>query len=505
MSQSPLAAVVLTVVLGIWMLLLCWVYYNAFLMWLAFKHRGSAPVRPPLPTTLPRVTVQLPVFNEEAVVTRLLEAVGRLDWPVDRLEVQLLDDSTDRTPEISAPVLERLRARGLAVSHARRAVRDGYKAGALRDAMPTSTGEFILILDADFVPEPALLRQLIPWFADPRVGMVQGRWGRVAQPRSVIERCAAFWIDRHFEIEQVARSRSGQFFHFNGSAGLWRRSAIEDAGGWEADTLAEDLDLSFRAWQRGWQFIFDNDGVVPAEVPSNMAALRVQQGRWARGACQVARKAIPRLRRARWRDRILVSLHLTGYTFPILMLMLALTSGAAAWARPYHPLLGFLAADLPMAGFFFGLAVQVAWQTWQKGPARGWLEIEASAMGTGLAPLVFKAGLSGLRTYGGEFKRTPKSARATGQAPAIVFVEAGLGLASFGNAAWALALGNPLMMLLPIMVGSGLIAFAWRTIWPGEDMVPAVGPAGRVRPGGPQDHALVPTAYRPHPNEAPIE
>ena len=472
MSSSQLAAVVLAVVLGIWMILNCWVNYNAFLMWLAWKHRGSAPVRPPPPATLPRVTVQLPVFNEEDVVARLLEAVGRLDWPVDLLEVQLLDDSTDRTPEISAPVLERLRAKGIAVSHARRIVRDGYKAGALRDALPASTGEFILILDADFVPEPALLRQLIPWFADPRVGMVQGRWGRIAPPQSVIERCAGFWIDRHFEIEQLARSRSGQFFHFNGSAGIWRRSAIEDAGGWEADTLAEDLDLSFRAWQRGWKFVFDNDGVVPAEVPSNVAALRVQQGRWARGAFQVARKAIPRLDRAGWRDRVLVSLHLTGYAFPVLMLLLALTSGTAAWARPYHPLLGFFAADLPMAGFFIGLVAQVGWQTWRNGARRGWLELEASAVGAGMAPLVFKAGLSGLRTYGGVFQRTPKATRAAGQAPGIVFVEAGLSLASFANGAWALSLGNPLMALLPMMVGSGLLVFAWRTVWPGHQADP---------------------------------
>lgn len=466
MNQSQFAAVVLGVALGLWMLLYGWVYYNTWLIWLGWRLRHATPVRPPLPASLPRVTVQLPVFNEETVVARLLEAVGCLDWPVELLEIQLLDDSTDRTPAIAASVLERLRGRGLSVSHIRRAVRTGYKAGALGDALEEATGEFILILDADFVPEPGLLRQLIPWLADPGIGMVQGRWSPLTSPRSLIERSAGFWIDRHFVIEQLARSRSGQFFHFNGSGGIWRRSAIVDAGGWSADTLAEDLDLSFRAWQRGWKFVFDHDALVPAEVPTSVAALRIQQGRWARGAFQMARKAIPRLGGESWRDRITVSLHLTGYSFPILMLALALTAGPVAWARQYHPLLGFLAADLPMAGFFIGMAAQAGWQTWTSGWRRGWLEVEAGAVGIGMAPMVLAAGSSGLRSYGGEFKRTPKSARAVGQAPFGVFVEAVLGLASLANASWAISLGSPWIALLPFMAGAGLLVFAWRTVRP---------------------------------------
>lgn len=265
--MSHLAAGVLALVLALWLLLYGWVYYNTWLIWLGWRLRRAAPTRPALPAELPRVTVQLPVFNEEAVVARLLEAVGELDWPADRLQIQLLDDSTDHTPEIAAPVVERLRRRGLAVEHLRRTVRTDYKAGALRDALPSATGEFILILDADFVPRPALLRELMPWFADPRVAVAQGRWGPLAAARTLIERSAGFWIDRHFVIEQLARSRSAQFFHFNGSGGVWRRSAIDDAGGWSADTLAEDLDLSFRAWQRGWKFIFDVDAIVPPRSP----------------------------------------------------------------------------------------------------------------------------------------------------------------------------------------------------------------------------------------------
>ena len=466
LSSPHTAALVLVSVLGIWLVLYFWVNYNSWLMWLAWRKRHAGPTRPSMPEQLPRVTVQLPVYNEEAVVARLLESVSRLDWPSELIEIQLLDDSTDRTPAIAEPIIDGLRARGLAVSHLRRTVREGYKAGALRDALPAATGEFVLILDADFVPEPSLLHQLIPWFSDPRIAMVQGRWERLTPPDTLIERSAGFWISRHFEIEQLARSRSGQFFHFNGSGGVWRRTAIDDAGGWSADTLAEDLDLSFRAWQRNWKFIFDFDAAVPAEVPSNVAALRVQQGRWARGAFQVARKAIPRLANSSWRDRLTVSLHLTGYSFPILMLALALTAGPAAWARRYHPLLGLLSTDLPMIGFLIGLAVQVAWQTSRSGIRRGWLEIEAAAVGIGMAPLVLKAGLSGLRTYGGVFQRTPKSVRAAGQAPTIVFVEAALGLASLGNAAWALALGAPWIAVLPLLAGVGLLTFAARTVWP---------------------------------------
>jgi cellulose synthase/poly-beta-1,6-N-acetylglucosamine synthase-like glycosyltransferase len=466
LSQSQTAAVVLAVVLGLWVVLNAWINYNTWLIWLAWRLRGGAPVRPPLPAVLPRVTVQLPVYNEATVVARLLEAVARLDWPADRLQVQLLDDSTDDTPAVAAPVIARMRARGLDVAHLRRAVREGYKAGALRDALPAATGEFMLILDADFVPEPTLLRQLMPWFADPRVGMVQGRWTHLATPRTLIERSAAFWVDRHFAIEQLARSRSGQFFHFNGSGGVWRRATIDDAGGWTADTLAEDLDLSFRAWQRGWTFIYDHDALVPAEIPSSIAALRIQQSRWSRGAYQMARKAIPRLGAARWRDRLAVSLQLTGYTFPILMLALALTAGAAAWARRYHPVLGFFAADLPMAAFIAALLAQAAWQATWSGWRRGWLEIEASAFGIAMAPIVFTAGAAGLRSFGGEFRRTPKATRASGQVPPMVLAEGALAMASFASASWAVAERAPWIALLPLMAGAGLTFFAWRTVRP---------------------------------------
>jgi cellulose synthase/poly-beta-1,6-N-acetylglucosamine synthase-like glycosyltransferase len=465
-DQSTTAGAVLVFVFGLWMLLNSWINYNTWLIWLAWKLRRAVPVRPPLPATLPRVTVQLPVFNEEAVVQRLLLAVGQLDWPAELLQIQLLDDSTDNTPVLAAATIEELRRRGLDVAHVRRTIRAGYKAGALQDALPAATGEFILILDADFVPAPNLLRQLIPWFSDPGIAMVQGRWGPLAPSKTLIERAGGHWIERHFAIEQLARSRSGQFFHFNGSGGVWRRSVISEAGGWSADTLAEDLDLSLRAWLRGWRFAFDYEAVVPAEIPSNVAALRIQQSRWSRGAFQMARKALPALRNAPLRDRVTVMLQVTGYSFPILMLALALTAGAAAWARDYHPVLGFFAADFPMVGFFVGLGVQGLLQWWKSGWRRGWLEIEAAAVGIGMAPMLLSAGVSGLRSYGGEFKRTPKSATAKGAAPRILFVEAGLGLASLASAGWALSTGAVWIALLPLLAGAGLLTFAWRTVRP---------------------------------------
>lgn len=460
----------LVIVFAIWVLISPWIMYGTWLHWLSWKHRKSGPKRPAETLPLPRVTVQLPVFNEETVVARLLESVGKLDWPRDLLQIQLLDDSTDRTPEIAAPIVERLRGEGLTISHVRRTSRSGYKAGALSSALDSATGEFILILDADFVPHANLLHQLVPWFADPKIAFAQGRWGHLAPATTLVERTAGYWIDRHLEIEQVARSRSGQFFNFNGSGGMWRRSAIEDAGGWLSHTVTEDLDLSLRAWKRGWKFIFDFEAVVPAETPSDAPSLRIQQRRWARGAFQVARETLPSLAGASLRDRLTITLQLTGYSAPILFLLLALTSGPVAWAREYHPTLGKFAADVPMLVFFLPILSQAAWQLLQAGLQKAWLEFEAVALGIALVPLVIKAGYDGLRESGGVFERTPKSTRtvrAVGQTPAIVFVEFALGIACLANATWALSLGAWWIAPLPLLAGSGLFVFAWRTVWPG--------------------------------------
>jgi cellulose synthase/poly-beta-1,6-N-acetylglucosamine synthase-like glycosyltransferase len=473
MAVDLFAVLILTIVLVAWLVLFAYVHYNNWMLWKSWRLRGAAPIRPPLPEELPRVTVQLPVYNEPAVVERLLEAVGALDYPRERLDIQLLDDSTDETPGIAARVVAELRASGLSIEHVRRATRDGYKAGALRDGLATADGELLLLLDADFVPPPDLLRRLVPWMSDPNVAMAQARWGRLREPRTLVERCAGYWIERHFEIEQLARSRAGHFFHFNGSGGLWRREAIEDAGGWQSDTVAEDLDLSFRAWRQRWRFVYDHDTEVPAELPADAAALRIQQGRWARGAFQVTRKAWPRLRELPAARRLQLTLHLSGYTFPVLLFLIALIAGPAAWARERLPLYGFLAADLPAYCFLAGLLVQVIYRWLRGGPRAGLLEVEAASLGLGLAPLVLMSGLRGLRQRGGTFHRTPKSIRGAGGLDRVVVTEICLALMVLAGAAFAAGRGAWPFVPLSLLAAVGLLTFAFRTAFPGALHHPA--------------------------------
>ena len=315
--------------------------------------------------------------------------MAALDYPRDRLLIQVLDDSTDETVQLVARRVASLQADGLRIHHIRRADRVGYKAGALAHGLTKTDDELILILDADSVPQPSLLRELVPVLEDPAVGMVQARWGHVRPPATALERSAAFWIDRHFSIEQFARSRMGHFFHFNGTGGTWRQKAIEDAGGWSADTLAEDLDLSLLAWQKGWRFVYAHDVVVPALLPPDVLALKIQQSRWARGAFQVARKHLPSLWKSATvprKDIALVTLHLTGYSFPILLLALALLAGPAAWARlELGWFLRLWFVDLPAIGFVVGMLVQAGIAPWRQGRAAGWVELEASSIGLGLA------------------------------------------------------------------------------------------------------------------------
>jgi hypothetical protein len=277
---------------------------------------------------LPRVTVQLPLFNERLVAGRLLEAVTALDWPRDRLQIQVLDDSTDDCADFCRAECERLEAGGVDVEYRHRVDRRGFKAGALEAGLATATGDLILILDADFVPEPDLLRRVAGCFADPEVGMVQVRWEHINRDYSMLTEIQALLLDGHFVVEQSARSRSGRFFNFNGTAGVWRRRAIDDAGGWHHDTLTEDLDLSYRALLRGWQFRYLIGTAVPAELPVQMAGFKSQQFRWAKGSVQVARKLLPRLLRARlpWPVKLEGFFHLTQNVPYLLTAILAITA-----------------------------------------------------------------------------------------------------------------------------------------------------------------------------------
>jgi cellulose synthase/poly-beta-1,6-N-acetylglucosamine synthase-like glycosyltransferase len=280
----------------------------------------------PLPDPLPRVTVQLPIYNERYVVERLLDAVARLRYPRRLLQIQVLDDSTDATLEISRAHAERLRRRGFDIEVLHREDRTGFKAGALARGLHLASGEYVAIFDADFLPEPDFLLKTLGHFGDPRVGMVQVRWGHINRNYSLLTRLQAIFLDGHFVLEHTARHRTGHFFNFNGTAGIWRKSCIEEAGGWEHDTLTEDLDLSYRAQLCGWRFVYLPDVVSPAEVPVEMNAFKTQQHRWAKGSIQTSRKLLPRIWRAPLplRVKLEATFHLTNNLAYLFMMVPAL-------------------------------------------------------------------------------------------------------------------------------------------------------------------------------------
>src|SRR6186997_200318 len=268
-------------------------WHRYYLVYLYMKNRGKAPdpaLPPPALHELPRVTIQLPIYNEMYVADRLIDAVCEMDYPRELLEIQVLDDSTDETTDIAELAVRRHAARGFDISYLHRVDRRGYKAGALEAGLKVAKADFVAIFDADFVPSPDFLRKTLPYFTHPKIGMVQARWGHINQDYSLLTKIQAILLDAHFVLEHGGRNRAGCFFNFNGTAGVWRREAIADAGGWQHDTLTEDLDLSYRAQLRGWQFVFLPGLVAPAEVPPDIAAFKSQQHRWAKGSVQVFRK-----------------------------------------------------------------------------------------------------------------------------------------------------------------------------------------------------------------------
>ncbi|MEZ5301158.1 MAG: glycosyltransferase family 2 protein [Verrucomicrobiales bacterium] len=262
------------------------------IIYLFLKHRKQKPVPKGRFDTLPKVTVQLPIFNELYVVRRLIQAVGKLDYPQELLQIQILDDSTDETRGMCEEEAEKLREMGHNVELIHRVDRTGFKAGALENGMASATGEYIFILDADFIPPENILHEMIHFFTDDKIGMIQTRWGHINRKYSLLTRIQAMFLDGHLLLEQTARSRAGRFFNFNGTGGIWRKSCIEDAGGWQHDTLTEDLDLSYRAQMKGWKFVFLNDVVTPAELPVDMDGFKSQQHRWTKGSIQTCKKIL---------------------------------------------------------------------------------------------------------------------------------------------------------------------------------------------------------------------
>jgi cellulose synthase/poly-beta-1,6-N-acetylglucosamine synthase-like glycosyltransferase len=270
-------------------------WHRYYLVYLYMRNRGRGPKPGPMLSPAPVVTIQLPLYNELYVADRLIDAVCRLDYPRDRLEIQVLDDSTDETRVAAQQAVRRFAEQGIDVKYYHRTDRTGYKAGALEAGLKVARGEFVAIFDADFIPGADFLQKLMPHFADPQVGMVQARWGHINQDYSLLTKIQAILLDGHFVLEHGARNRSGRFFNFNGTAGIWRRDTIVDAGGWQHDTLTEDLDLSYRAQLRGWRFVFVSDVIAPAEVPVEMNAFKSQQHRWAKGSIQTCRKLLPQI------------------------------------------------------------------------------------------------------------------------------------------------------------------------------------------------------------------
>ena len=306
-------------------------FHRGMLLWLYWRHRQQQP-KPKAQFTekeMPMVTIQLPMFNELYVAERLIDSVARIDYPKQRLEIQVLDDSTDETQQIARAKVEELQAQGYQATYIHRTNRVGYKAGALEEGTKSAKGDFLMVFDADFVPTPEILKNLVHYFTDDNIGMVQARWGHINRNYSMLTRCQSMMLDGHFVIEHIARNRSGRFFNFNGTAGMWRKQAIVDAGGWEHDTVTEDMDLSFRAQLKGWQFVYVHEAIAPAEVPCEMNSFKTQQFRWAKGSAQTTKKLLPTVLKAKIPLFIKIEciFHLTNnfaYLFLVILAMLQL-------------------------------------------------------------------------------------------------------------------------------------------------------------------------------------
>ena len=295
MDQKIIELVIVIIYFTVLILLSIYGIHRYVMVHLFRKYRGRNPELKAPFAELPEITVQLPIYNEMYVVERLIDAVCHIDYPADKFEVQVLDDSTDETQNIARALVERYQNKGINVHYLHRENRIGFKAGALAEGLKHAKGRFIAIFDADFIPSPEILLKTVHYFSDPEIGMVQVRWGHINSEYSLLTMIQSIMLDGHFVVEHTARNRSGRFFNFNGTAGVWRREAIASSGGWQHDTLTEDLDLSYRAQLRGWKFIFVPDVVAPAEVPVEINSFKSQQHRWAKGSIQTARKILPQV------------------------------------------------------------------------------------------------------------------------------------------------------------------------------------------------------------------
>lgn len=422
--------------------------HRLHLVLLCARHRSKLDALKGVPPTpadadLPAVTIQLPLFNESTVAARLLDAVAEIDYPAHLLEIQVLDDSTDETRSLVSAHVEKLRARGVDAVYIHRVDRTGYKAGALDNGLKVAKGKLIAVFDADFIPPASFLRAVVGHFTDPKVGMVQTRWGHINRDVSTLTQIQALMLDGHHLVENRARFGAGLLFNFSGTGGIWRRDAIQAAGGWEHDTLTEDLDLSYRAQLAGWKFIYREDVVSPSELPENLSAVRAQQYRWAKGTVQTARKLMRRVMSSNLglHQRIEAMFHLTPHFAYPLLLLLSVMLLPALVLMPATNTMTMLIVDLPLCTATTGslLAFYMTAENAQGRPRMGALLRLPMiiALGTGLAPHLTKAVIEGCRQMAGEFVRTPKDGVNKGRYRAradLPLFETALALLSFVSA-----------------------------------------------------------------------
>jgi cellulose synthase/poly-beta-1,6-N-acetylglucosamine synthase-like glycosyltransferase len=380
-----------------------------------FKNGKNVPGPPPSVTEWPRVTVQLPIYNERYVIERLIETVSQFDYPRELLDIQVLDDSTDETQTVARDCVERHQALGVPISYIHRDNREGFKAGALQEGLKSAKGEFVAIFDADFIPPADFLRRTVPYMMDPKIAMVQTRWSYVNRHYSHLTEVEAILLDGHFAIEHCSRYRTNLFFNFNGTAGIWRRVAIEDAGGWQHDTLTEDTDLSYRAQLRGWRFVYLPEIDCPSELPVEMNAFKSQQARWAKGLMQTAKKILPRVLRADVPVAVKAEavFHLTANISYPLMVFLSIILLPAMIVRFYQGWFQVLTIDLPLfiasscsiSSFYLAAERALYPKTWKR---TFWYLPFVMAVGIGLSVKNALAVIEAIIGKKSEFVRTPK-------------------------------------------------------------------------------------------------
>lgn len=408
--------IVLGIYFGSFSVLVAYGMNRYFISYLFLRYNNQKIKKPDPFVDLPFVTVQLPVFNERYVIKMLIETVSRIDYPKDRFEIQILDDSSDETQIIAQKAVSAIAASGINISYLRRNNREGFKAGALNYGLGLAKGDLIAIFDADFLPPENFLNETVNYFTDPSIGMVQARWDHINRDFSLFTGVQSLLLDGHFVIEHTARSRSGRFFNFNGTAGVWRKEAIVDSGSWQYDTLTEDMDISYRAQLKGWKFLYLKDFPIPSELPVEMNAFKSQQHRWAKGSIQTAIKLLPKILSSQipWKVKLESVFHLTNNSAYLFMLIVAVLMFPSMIIRFGHGWIDTLYFDMPlllMATFsivmFYSMAQKDAKGSWLSKIIRIPLLM---GLGIGLAVNNARAVIEALIGNDTEFRRTPKFA-----------------------------------------------------------------------------------------------